>query len=405
MAELTATEPAELQARTQQTVLAVLLAISVSHLLNDTIQSLIPAIYPLVKESFHLTFAQVGFITLTFQMTASIFQPFVGMYADRKPQPYALALGMSCSLAGLVMLALAGNYVWVLTAAGLVGLGSSIFHPEAARLAHMAAAGRPGLAQSVYQVGGNLGSSLGPLLAALIVVPHGQTHILWFSAAALLGIVILSGVGRWHGANQHRIRHQAAAAASAQGPSRRRVGFAIAILLTLIFSKHFYLASMGSYYTFYLIAKFHVSVQTSQVLLFVFLAAVAAGTLIGGPIGDRIGRKYVIWASILGVAPFTLLLPHVDLFWTAALSIVIGLILASAFSAIVVYATELMPGRFGLITGLFFGFAFGIAGIGSAVLGKLADATSIGFVFEVCAFLPLIGLLTAFLPDVRRPHA
>jgi FSR family fosmidomycin resistance protein-like MFS transporter len=387
------------------TVLAILLAISFSHLLNDTIQSLIPAIYPLLKTSFHLSFVQIGLITLAFQMTASILQPFVGLYTDRRPKPYSLAWGMGLTLGGLVLLSQATHYAMVVGAAALVGMGSSIFHPESSRVAHLASGGRHGFAQSVFQVGGNAGSSLGPLLAALIVVPHGQASVLWFALVALLGIGILSGVGRWYG--QHLADAKARPASSAQpaGLLSRRVWFALAILGVLIFSKYFYLASLTNYYTFYLIQKFHLSVQGAQFHLFLFLFAVAVGTILGGPIGDRYGRKLVIWVSILGVAPFTLALPHANLFWTAVLTIIIGLILASAFSAILVYAQELVPGKVGLISGLFFGLAFGIAGIGSALLGALADRTSIEYVFKLCAYLPLIGLLTAFLPNLKGRRA
>ena len=383
-------------------VLAILFAISFSHLLNDTIQSLIPAIYPLLKTSFHLSFVQVGLITLAFQMTASILQPFVGLYSDRRPQPYSLAFGMGLTLGGLVLLSHATHYAMVLAAAALVGMGSSIFHPESSRVAHLASGGRHGFAQSIFQVGGNAGSSLGPLLAALIVVPRGQASVLWFALAALLGIGVLSGVGRWYG--QHLAEAKTRPATVTQPTARlsRRVWFALVILGLLIFSKYFYLASLTNYYTFYLIHKFHVSIQGAQFHLFLFLFAVAVGTILGGPIGDRYGRKLVIWVSILGVAPFTLALPHANLFWTGVLTVIIGTILASAFSAILVYAQELVPGKVGLISGLFFGLAFGIAGIGSAVLGALADRTSIEHVFNLCAFLPLIGLLTVFLPSQRR---
>jgi FSR family fosmidomycin resistance protein-like MFS transporter len=383
-------------------VLAILFAISFSHLLNDTIQSLIPAIYPLLKASFNLSFVQIGLITLAFQMTASILQPFVGLYTDRHPKPYSLALGMGLTLGGLVLLSQATHYAMVVGAAALVGLGSSIFHPESSRVAYLASGGRHGFAQSVFQVGGNAGSSLGPLLAALIVVPHGQRSVLWFALFALLGIGILSGVGRWYG--QHLAEATARPVSSAQrgGALSPRVWFALMILGVLIFSKYFYLASLTNYYTFYLIQKFHLSIQGAQFHLFLFLFAVAVGTILGGPIGDRYGRKLVIWVSILGVAPFTLALPHANLFWTGVLALIIGLILASAFSAILVYAQELVPGKVGLISGLFFGLAFGMAGIGSAVLGELADRTSIEYVFHLCAYLPLIGLLTAFLPDLRR---
>jgi FSR family fosmidomycin resistance protein-like MFS transporter len=386
----------------QQTALAILVALSFSHLLNDTIQALIPSIYPLLKESFGLNFTQVGLITFTFQMTGSVFQPLVGLYTDRHPKPYSLALGMGLSLAGLVALAFAPSYPAVIAAAVLVGLGSAIFHPESSRMARLASGGRHGFAQSLFQVGGNAGSALGPLLAALIVVPYGQRHILWFSLAALLGIGILAKVGGWY-REKLTLGLTKAVQRAAQGAPlpRRTVVISIGILLALVFSKYFYLVSMTSYYTFYLIGKFGVSVQQSQYLLFAFLAAVAAGTIIGGPVGDRFGRKWVIWVSIVGMAPFSLLLPHVGLVGTAILSVIIGLVMASAFSAILVYATELVPGRVGLIAGLFFGFAFGMAGIGAAVLGKLADRTSIDFVYQVCAFLPLIGLLTGFLPNIE----
>ena len=384
-----------------RTVLVILFAISFSHLLNDTIQSLIPAIYPLLKTSFHLSFVQVGLITLAFQMTASILQPFVGWYTDRRPKPYSLAWGMGLTLGGLVLLSHATHYAMVVGAAALVGLGSSIFHPESSRVAHLASGGRHGFAQSVFQVGGNAGSSLGPLLAALIVVPHGQASVLWFAVVALLGIGILSGVGRWYGEHLAEARSRPTPGEQTAHPLSRRVWFALSVLGVLIFSKYFYLASLTNYYTFYLIHKFHLSVQGAQLHLFLFLFAVAVGTILGGPVGDRYGRKLVIWVSILGVAPFTLALPHANLFWTGVLTVIIGLILASAFSAILVYAQELIPGKVGLISGLFFGLAFGMAGIGSAVLGELADRTSINYVFQLCSFLPLIGLLTAFLPNVR----
>ena len=386
----------------EQTVMKVLLALSFSHLLNDTIQSLLPAIYPLLKESFALNFTQIGLITLTFQLTASILQPVVGVYTDRRPKPYSLAIGMGVSLCGLVLLSRAPNYASILVAAAMVGLGSSIFHPEASRVARLASGGRHGFAQALFQVGGNLGSSIGPLLAALIIVPHGQSSILWFSSVAIVGILLLSRVGGWYQRLLAR-RHGAPLAVRPAGHahlSRRQVIGAVAILLVLIFSKFFYTVSLSNYYTFYLIEKFHTPVRTAQVYLFIFLFAVAAGTILGGPIGDRYGRKAVIWGSILGVAPFTLLLPHMNLFWTIVLTILVGLILSSAFSAILVYAQELVPGKVGTVAGLFFGFAFGMGGLGAALLGRLADHTSIIFVFEVCAFLPLLGLLTAFLPDL-----
>ncbi|GAA4732747.1 MFS transporter [Flavisolibacter ginsenosidimutans] len=388
------------------TVYSILLTISFSHLLNDTIQSLIPSIYPLVKASFHLSFTQVGLITLVFQLAASLLQPFVGFYTDKKPQPFSLATGMGFTLIGLVCLAFSASFGWLLLSVGLIGVGSSVFHPEASKVAYMAAGPRRGLAQSIFQVGGNAGSAIGPLLAALIIVPFGQSSVAWFSILALLAIVILTGVGRWYRQNLYRIRPKNVKISSGDGMklSRRKIGLSIAILLVLIFSKYFYLASMSSYFTFYLIDKFHISVQSSQVHLFIFLFSTAAGTLLGGPLGDRFGRKYVIWFSILGVAPFTLLLPHANLLWTTVLSVFIGFILASAFSAILVYAQELLPGKVGTVSGLFFGFAFGMGGLGSALLGALADHTSIGFVYQVCAYLPLIGLLTGFLPNIGARH-
>jgi MFS transporter, FSR family, fosmidomycin resistance protein len=396
------TDLAESKNITENTVFAVLIAISVSHLLNDTIQSVIPAIYPILKGSFHLSFTQVGLITLTFQLTASLLQPFVGLYTDHHPKPYSLAVGMGFTLIGLLVLSMARNFPMILCAAALVGMGSSIFHPEASRLARMASGGRHGFAQSIFQVGGNAGTSFGPLLAALIIVPHGQYSVAWFSVIALLAIIVLSNVGHWYKGNLFRIKTGSRCKDRAGQPSlsRRRVALALSVLIALMFSKFFYIASMTNYYTFYLIGKFHLSVQGAQLFLFLFLFAVAAGTMIGGHLGDQFGRKYVIWVSILGVAPFTLLLPYANLLCTGMLTIVIGLILASAFSAILVYAQELVPGKVGMVAGLFFGFAFGMGGVGSAVLGKLADQTSIYFVFQVCSFLPLIGLLTGFLPNL-----
>ena len=387
-------------ASVQKTAFAVLAAISFCHLLNDLLQSLLAAIYPILKASFRLDFSQVGLISLTFQVTASLLQPIVGLYTDRRPRPFSLATGMGMSLLGLILLAFAWTFPVLLLAAAMVGLGSSIFHPESSRVARMASGGRHGLAQSLFQVGGNAGSSLGPLLAAFIVLPHGQTSIAWFSIAALLAIVILANIGVWY-----RNRLSTVVSKAKRGEhsvfSKGKVYFSLAILVGLIFSKYFYLASLTNYYTFYLISRFHVSVQSAQLHLFLFLGAVAAGTILGGPVGDRIGRKYVIWVSIAGALPFTLVLPYANLFWTAVLSVVIGIILASAFSAILVYAQELLPGRVGMISGVFFGLAFGMGGIGAALLGKLADATDIQFVYRVCSFLPLIGLLTAFLPDLK----
>ncbi len=386
-----------------KTAFTVLAAISFCHLLNDMMQSLLPALYPMLKGSYDLSFGQIGFLTFTFQVTASLLQPIIGAYTDRTPRPYSLAAGMGSTLLGLVLLAFATHFGVLLLAAALIGTGSSVFHPESSRVARMASGGRHGLAQSVFQVGGNVGSAIGPLLAAFIVLPRGQSSVAYFSAAALLGMFVLFQVGHWykaHGIARLKPRKRSSAAVIAEQP--RNVRAAIAVLLALIFSKYFYMASLSSYYTLYLIDRFHVSVQHSQVLLFVFLGSVAVGTIVGGPLGDRFGRKYIIWISILGVLPFTLLLPHANLLWTAVLTVPIGLILASAFPAIVVYAQELMPGRTGTVAGLFFGFAFGMGGVGAAVLGKLADVTSITFVYELCAFLPALGLLAALLPNVER---
>ena len=388
--------------RASTTAYTILAAISVCHLLNDMMQSLLPAIYPILKGNYGLDFGQIGVLTFTFQFTASLLQPVIGFYIDRHPKPYSLAIGMGCTLAGLVLLAFAHDYSMLLLAAALIGTGSSVFHPESSRVARMAAGGRHGLAQSVFQVGGNAGSAIGPLLAAFIVLQHGQSSVAWFSLAALLGIFLLINVGHWYKSHGlARIKPRSVKAGAHLDLPRAKVAMAIAVLVALIFSKFFYMASMTSYYTFYLIDRFGVSVQSAQLHLFVFLGAVAIGTIAGGPIGDRIGRKAVIWASILGVLPFTLLLPHANLFWTGVLSVPIGIILASAFPAIVVYAQELMPSRVGAVAGLFFGLAFGLGGIGAAVLGWVADATSISFVFQLCAFLPAIGLLAGLLPHLK----
>jgi MFS transporter, FSR family, fosmidomycin resistance protein len=398
--------PATVQTPVEATARAafpILIMLSVCHLLNDMIQSLLPAMYPLLKQSFALDFAQVGLITLTFQVTASLLQPFVGIYTDKRPLPYSLAIGMGFTLSGLLLLSQASSFAMLLCAAALVGSGSSVFHPESSRIARMASGGRHGLAQSVFQVGGNIGSATGPLLAAFIVMPRGQGSVAWFSIAAVAAIVMLMRIGGWY--RIHLPAHRAAHAAAKQSRlPRRTVIVSMAILGALIFSKYFYLASLSSYYTFYLMQKFHVSAQSAQLHLFVFLGAVAVGTVAGGPIGDRIGRRYVIWASIFGVLPFTLLLPHVDLFWTTALTVVIGMVLASAFSAIVVYAQELVPGRTGVIAGIFYGFAFGMGGLGAAVLGVLADHIGIEQVYGICAFLPAIGLLAWFLPKLEQPR-
>jgi len=394
---------AQIVARVTQTRFNVLGAISFSHFLNDMMQSLIVAIYPLLKGEFHLSFAQIGVITLTYQICASVLQPVIGIYTDKHPKPYSLSVGMSFTLIGMVTLAVAPNYASVLAAAALIGAGSSIFHPESSRIARLASGGRHGLAQSIFQVGGNAGSAMGPLLAAWIIIPHGQASLAWFTLAALLAIAVLAKVGGWY-KRQHLDRPAGfkSTAAVASPVSPRRVAWSIGILVVLICSKYFYIASITSYYSFYLIEKFHLSVQSAQIHLFIFLFAMALGTLFGGPIGDRIGRKRVIWASILGVAPFTLLLPFVDLPWTGILSFIIGLILSSAFSAIVVFAQELMPGRVGAVSGVFFGFAFGISGIGAAALGGLADQHSVEFIYRICAYLPLLGIVAAFLPDIEH---
>jgi len=391
--------------KTESTAVSILAAASASHLLNDTIQSLLPAIYPLLKANFALTFAQIGYMTLALMLTASLLQPVVGYLTDRRPAPYALVVGMSFSLSGLVLLGVASTYTLLLCGAALVGVGSSVFHPESSRVARMASGGRHGLAQSVFQVGGNMGSSMGPVLAAFLVAPYGQFSLEYCSLLAVGGILLTFRIGRWYSAHRSQNRSGTSRPVRPSPVSREKVTGSIAILAALIFSKYFYLASITSYFTFYLITKFHVSVKGAQLYLFIFLAAVAAGTILGGPIGDRIGRKPVIWGSIFGVLPFTLLLPHANLFWTAVLAVVIGLILASAFSAIVVYAQELVPGRVGLISGLFFGFAFGMGGIGAAALGELADVVGIETVYKVCAYLPAIGLLAAFLPNIEAARS
>jgi FSR family fosmidomycin resistance protein-like MFS transporter len=384
---------------------SVLGALSICHLLNDMVQSLLPAIYPILKTALQLDFRHIGLITLVNQVTASLLQPAVGFYTDRRPRPQSLAAGMTFTLCGLVLLAWAGGFKTVLAAAALIGVGSSIFHPESSRIARLASGGQHGLAQSLFQVGGNAGSALGPLLAAFVVLPRGQSSLAWFAAAPILAITLLWRVGGWYSG---RVRRGAAGSGAWHTPhhglTRPQVARALGLLLVLVFSKYIYLACLSTYYTFYLIETFHVSVRSAQLHLFVFLGAVAAGTMLGGPVGDRIGRKYVIWGSILGVLPFTLALPYANLTVAGALSAIIGLILASAFSAIIVYAQELVPGKVGTIAGLFFGLAFGIGGLGAAALGVLADATSLMFVFKVCAWLPALGLLTAFLPDLEPPR-
>jgi FSR family fosmidomycin resistance protein-like MFS transporter len=382
------------------TAIGILAAISFCHMLNDMMQSLLPALYPMLKSSYRLSFGQIGLLTFTFQFTASLLQPLIGAMADKSPRPYSLAAGMGFTLVGLVLLAYAGSYALLLVAAALIGTGSSVFHPESSRVARMASGGRHGLAQSVFQVGGNFGSATGPLLAAFIVLPRGQSSVAWFSAVALLGMFVLFNVGHWYKA--HGISRLARASGTHLDAPPRHVKLGISVLLALIFSKYFYLASITSYYTFYLIEHFHVSVRSSQLHLFLFLASAAVGGMAGGPLGDRLGSKYIIWVSILGVLPFTLLLPHANLFWTTLLTVPIGLILASAFPAIVVYAQDLLPGRTGMVAGLFFGLALGMGSVGAAVLGKLADHIGLSAVYQICAFLPLIGLLAGFLPDLHK---
>lgn len=388
----------------ESTAFKVLGAIGFSHLLNDMIQSLIPAIYPLLKDSLALNFTQIGLITLTFQITASLLQPMVGLYTDHHPQPYSLSVGIGCSLIGLLILSFATSYGILLIAAAMIGTGSSIFHPESSRVARMASGGRYGLAQSIFQVGGNAGSALGPLSAALLVIPQGQHSIAWFSLVAVLAMVVLWKVGGWYKCQQANVKQSKRALMSERVLPYRTMIRSVIVLLALLFSKNFYTASITSYYMFYLITKFHLSVQSAQLHLFVFLSAVVIGTLLGGHIGDRIGRKQVIWVSILGVAPFALILPYTNLTWTGPLIFIIGFIMASAFPAIIVFAQELLPGKIGMVSGLFYGFAFGMGGIGAAVLGKLADLHGIEYVYQICAYLPLIGLLAVFLPDIRRSH-
>ncbi len=383
-------------------IMTVLGAAALSHGINDLLQSLIPAVYPLLKQEFALSFGQIGLITLVFQLTASLLQPFVGLYTDHRPMPYSLPIGMTVTLSGLVLLAMAPSFGVILVAAALVGVGSSIFHPEASRVARLASGGRYGFAQSLFQVGGNGGTAFGPLLAAFIVVPNGQGSIAWFALVALAGILVLSWIGRWYSAHLGRARKTVVAATGVATLTNRQVLIAVTVLMLLVFSKYIYLSSLTSYYPFYLMTKFGIGKQEALVHLFIFLGAVAIGTIVGGPIGDRFGRKLVIWGSILGVLPFTLLLPHADLFWTTVLSVIIGVILASAFSAILVFAQDLVPGKVGMISGLFFGFAFGMAGLGAAVLGIVADHTSITFVYQICAYMPVLGLLTYFLPNIEN---
>ncbi len=402
---LTETSLGEIRKASQNPAFRILMAISFSHLLNDVVQSLLIAIYPMLKSSFHLSFGQIGLITLTYQFTASLLQPLVGLYADRRPQTYSLAIGMGFTLVGLLLLSCAPNFAFILFAAALIGVGSSVFHPEASRAAHMASGGRYGMAQSVFMVGGNVGTALGPLLAALIILPYGQTKLAWFAGTALLGAFLLLKVGQWCKGNYKVKIKPSVSHLTPARHSNKKMAYALSILVALIFSKYVYLASLQSYYAFYLISRFQVSESNAQLYLFAFLFSIALGPLIGGPIGDKIGRRWVIWISVMGAAPFTLILPYANLFWTGVLTVLIGIILSSAFPAILAYAQELMPNNIGMVSGLLYGFAFGIGGIGAAVFGKLADLTSIEFIYHVCAFLPFIGALTYFLPRLNSPKS
>ncbi|NVD72580.1 MFS transporter [Duganella sp. BJB1802] len=385
------------------TVMSILGAVALVHLLNDLTQAMLPSIYPMLKAQFGLTFTQVGLITLTFQCTASLLQPWIGLYTDRRPMPFLLPLGMVATLIGVLMMSVAGTFPALLVASALIGVGSSTFHPEASRVARIASGGRFGFAQSLFQVGGNVGSALGPLLAAAVIIGRGQGNIAWFALPVAAAIMVLAHIGRWHSAHLAGLPRKAASHAVSPLPKGRVYG-ALAVLALLVFSKYIYMSSLSSYYTFYLIDKFGLSVSSAQLYLFLFLAAVAAGTFMGGPIGDRIGRKRVIWISILGAAPFTLMLPYVDLFWTAVLSVVIGFVISSAFSAIVVFAQELMPGKVGMIAGIFFGLMFGVSGIGAAAMGHIADVAGIAYVYKLCSFLPLLGILTVLLPHIPQQH-
>jgi FSR family fosmidomycin resistance protein-like MFS transporter len=391
------------RAASSATIVPVLAAVSLCHLLNDLMQSLLPAAFPILHRDFALSFGQIGLLSLIYQVTASILQPLVGLYTDHRPQPYSLPVAMLASMTGLLTLAFGANFHTLLVGAALLGLGSSIFHPESSRIARLASGGAHGLAQSVFQVGGNVGSALGPLAAAFVVLPRGQHGLAWSAPVAVIGIVVMTGLSRWYRGTGHATRTATRVAARHPAVSNAQVWRAMGVLVMLLFSKYIYLASITNYYPFYLMERFGLTTKAAQLYQFVFFAAVAIGTIIGGPIGDRIGRKRVIWVSILGVLPFTLALPHVGLGATVVLSVIIGVVIASAFPAIVVYAQELIPGRTGMVSGVFFGLAFGIGGIGAALLGGLADRTGIGFVYQLCAFLPALGLLTALLPTIERP--
>lgn len=389
----------------QKTVYSILFAISFAHLLNDLIQAIIPSVYPILKEKYNLSFSQIGLITFAFQFSASIFQPLVGYYTDKHPKPFSQIYGMLFSLAGIVSLSFADNFYWILLSVVFIGTGSSIFHPESARISNLASGGKRGLAQSIFQVGGNFGTALGPLLVALIVVPHGQMYILWFIIAAMIGLAIISKIAFWYRDHLVYRKNKVQPFINLHNLPKRKVQVSIAILLIVIFSKFFYSASLSSYYTFYIIDKFHLSIKEAQYHMFIYLIAYAVGTILGGPLGDKIGRKYVIWLSVFGAAPFALLLPYVNLFWTDVLMVVIGIIISSAFPAILVYAQELLPKKLGMVSGLFYGFAFGMGALGSALLGNLADATSIEYVYHVCSFLPLIGIICYFLPNLKSKKA
>mgnify|MGYP006167294611 CR=1 FL=1 len=385
----------------QGMIIKVVGAVAVAHLLNDLIQAVLPAIYPMLKTNFSLSFAQVGLISLVYQITASLLQPWIGLYTDKHPKPFSQIYGMLFSLAGIVSLSFADNFYWILLSVVFIGTGSSIFHPESARISNLTSGGKRGLAQSIFQVGGNFGTALGPLLVALIVVPHGQMHILWFIIAAMIGLAIISKIAFWYRDHLVYRKNKVQPFINLHNLPKRKVQVSIAILLIVIFSKFFYSASLSSYYTFYIIDKFHLSIKEAQFHMFIYLIAYAVGTILGGPLGDKIGRKYVIWLSVFGAAPFALLLPYVNLFWTDVLMVVIGIIISSAFPAILVYAQELLPKKLGMVSGLFYGFAFGMGALGSALLGNLADATSIQYVYHVCSFLPLIGIICYFLPNLK----
>jgi FSR family fosmidomycin resistance protein-like MFS transporter len=392
---------ADNKVQAQQTVYPILFSIAFAHLINDLLQAVIPAAYPILKENYNLTFTQIGLITLAYQLAGSLLQPLVGLYTDKRPKPFSQIFGMIFTSLGIVSLAYASSFSILIVSVVLVGIGSSIFHPEASRISFLASGGKRGLAQSIFQLGGNVGTAIGPLLVALIVVPNSQQHIIWFLVASVIGLFVLSQIAFWY-QNHLSLGRTKKAIIELPNLSQSKIVISVIILLVLIFSKFVYMSSMSSYFTFYLMEKFNLSVQDAQFYLVLFLASCAVGTLIGGPLGDKFGRKYVIWFSVLGAAPFTLMLPFVDLFWTGILSVVIGLIISSAFPAILVYAQELLPKKLGMVSGLFYGFAFGMGGLGSALLGILADHTSITYIYYLCAYLPLIGIIGFFLPNLKK---